>query len=359
MIRTRMSFKRLRCLTFASALLACLPMSLFAQQAVTGETAPPARWINVTGALGGEKWGFGGVTVLAAVPGGDAVIAGVSEGGLWISSDAGTTWTHLGNKDAVQIANRPYQIVFDPKQPKTFWESGSYGPGLFRTNDGGATFNRVGTIENIDGLGIDFSDEQRKTMVAGQHDQARCVMKSTDAGKTWQNIGDKLPAGTNISNDVIVFDAKNYLVNAAGWKRDGGNLLAFGIFRTDDGGKTFTKVSDAGPSGPPMIAADGAIYWETLWDKGLIKSVDGGKSWVNLDGAVKTNPIELPGGKLLAAAENQLFVSADGGKKWEKFGDPVPFKPSGLVFCPKSRAVFAWRSTDAREENAIVRWDLP
>jgi photosystem II stability/assembly factor-like uncharacterized protein len=323
------------------------------------ETQPATRWTSVANDLGGDKWGFGGVTIMAAVPGSDTVIAGVSECGLWATHDGGKTWTRLGAKDGMPIANHPYQIIFDPKNPRTFWESGNTGPGIFRTDDGGETFVRLGMIENVDGLGIDFTDAKRQTLVVGLHEQERSTEKSIDGGKTWQTIGDKLPAKTNISNDVLVVDASTYLVNAAGWKRDGAAVLAFGIYRTDDGGKSFAKVSDDGPSGPALVASDGAIYWETLWNKGLIKSTDNGKTWQPLAGPVMVNPIELPGGKLLAAVDSQLYVSADAGKSWQQMGDPIPFKPSGLAFSAQTRSLYAWRSTEAKEEFVIARWELP
>ena len=348
-------------ITFPIALLSVL-LSVTAAQLHAQTTEPattPARWENVTNDLGGEKWGFGGVTMMAAVPQSEIVIAGVSETGLWMSPDNGKTWSRFGAKDAMPIANRPYQIVFDPKNPRTFWESGNSGPGVFRTDDAGVSFRRLGKIENVDGIGIDFTDEQRKTIVVGIHDQPRSIQKSIDAGQTWINIGDHLPEKTNISNDVIVFDSKNFLANAAGWKREGAKLLAFGTFRTSDGGATFTKVSDAGPGGPALVASDGTIYWQTLWNSGLIKSTDQGRTWVSLPGPVKMNPIELPGGMLVAAVDSQLHSSSDGGKTWVKFGDPIPFQPSGLVFCAKTRSLYAWRSTDAKEELAIVKWEVP
>ena len=44
-------------------------------------------------------------------------------------------------------------------------------------------------------------------------------------------------------------------------------------------------------------------------------------------GPVKTTPVELPEGRLVAAFERQMFASSNGGASWEKLGEPVPIKP--------------------------------
>ncbi|MDB5175118.1 MAG: BNR/Asp-box repeat protein [Phycisphaerales bacterium] len=327
---------------------------------VQAQEKPAAgAWANVTNNVGGEKWGYAGVTTMAAVPGSGDIIAGVSEAGLWLSADGGKTWKKLGEKDAEQIRNRPYQIVFDPADPKIFWESGSYnGPGVFKTTDAGQTFVPLGKVTHVDGIGVDFTDPDRKTLLIGHHEQERSIEKSSDGGQTWLKIGDKLPEKTNFSSDVIVFDAKCYDVNAAGWKQDGGKQIPFAVFRTEDAGATWTKVSDSGPNGPACVSSDGAIYWQTLWGAGLVKSADHGKTWEKLPGPAKANPIEITGGKLVVPIEKQLYASSDGGKTWTQFGPELPFKPSGIVFSANSHALYAWRSTEGKEDGAIVRWEV-
>jgi photosystem II stability/assembly factor-like uncharacterized protein len=319
------------------------------------QTQPAAMWVNVTQNVGGPQWGFAGVTTMAAVPGSDRIIAGVSEAGLWASDDRGKTWKKLGEQDKQQIKNRPYQILFDPADVNSFWESGNYqGPGIFKTTDGGKTFAPLGNLTHIDGIGVDFTDPQRKTIVVGHHEKPRSVEKSSDGGATWQPIGQKLPENTNFSSDAIVFDANTYIVNAAGWAQN----AAFGIFRTEDAGATWAKVSDAGPSGVACVAADGTIYWQTLWAKGLIKSSDKGKTWEPMEGPIKDNPIALPGGRIVAPVDQQLYVSVDGGKSWKKIGAALPFKPSGICFSQKSNTIYAWRSTETKEDNVIVKWEM-
>jgi photosystem II stability/assembly factor-like uncharacterized protein len=338
----------------------CAGLAVYSSVPARAEEKPAGSWNNATGNVGGEKWGYAGVTTMVAVPGSDEVIAGVSESGLWQIADGGKTWRKLGDKDAVPVQNRPYQILFDPKDPKVFWTSGSYKPpGVFKTIDGGLTFQPLGNTQHVDGIGIDFTDPDRKTLAIAHHEQDRTVEKSTDSGKTWQNIGAKLPEHINFSSDVVVFDAKTFIVNAAGWKQDSGMPLPFGIYRTEDAGASWTKVSDAGPSGPACVASDGGLYWQTLWAAGLIKSMDKGKTWEKLPGPITTNPIEIIGGKLVAPVDKQLYASADAGKTWAKLGPELPFKPSGIVYSAKGHAIYAWRSTEAKEDNVIARWEMP
>ena len=288
-----------------------------------------------------------------AVPGSPRIIAGVSERGLWFSDDSGKTWKKLGEADAVQITHRPYQILFDPADPQTFWVSGNYkGPGLFKTTDGGKAFAPVGTIAHLDGLAIDFTDPQRKTIVVGHHEQPRSVEKSMDGGQTWQKIGEKIPENTNFTSDVIVLDANTFITNAAGWQQG----AAFGIFRTEDGGASWTKVSDAGPAGPACVVGD-VIYWQALWAKGLVRGTEKGKTWQSIEGPVKDNPMAFPDGGLIAPVDKQLYESRDAGKTWQKLGPEMPFKPSGICYNAKTRSIYAWRSTETREDNVIAKWE--
>jgi photosystem II stability/assembly factor-like uncharacterized protein len=307
-------------------------------------------WANVTAGVGGETWGYAGVCLLAAAPDRDEVIAGVSEAGLWSSADGGVTWKKLPG--SAGIRHRTHQVVFDPKDARRYWAAGNYGPGIWRTDDAGATFKRLGKLEHVDGIGIDFSDPARRTMLAGLHEQVRSLHLSKDGGETWEKIGERLPEDSNHSTDPMILDSKTFLVNTAGWAKG----KAHGIFRSTDAGATWTKVSGLGPAARGLAAGD-AVYWQTVWGGGLAKSADRGATWTKLAGPVKTAVVELPGGRLAGLAERQIHVSSDGGARWEKLGPELPVKMQGVVYNAKRGAFFAWRMSDKKAADTVFRLD--
>jgi len=314
-----------------------------------------AEWTNVTHDVGGDKWGYAGVCLLAAVPDSTAVIAGVSEAGLWRTDDLGKSWHQLAPDNPEPIRNRPHQIAFDPADPQRFWISGCYGASPFTTADGGKTFQRLGHLTHMDGIGIDFTDLQRKTLVVGLHEQARSVHKSIDTGMTWQKVGDGLPEDSNHSTDPIVIDAKTFVINTAGWAQK----KSWGIYRTEDGGATWTKVSDLGCSSRALVASDGTIYWGICYGNGLVKSADRGRTWQKVLGPARFGPIQIGPGKIAALGGQQIYVSTDAGQTWDKLADPLPFKPSGITYNAQSKSIYAWRSTEKKVPDAILRWNLP
>lgn len=329
----------------STLLLACLP----AAQGVP--PAPPgAGWTNVTAGVGGETWGYAGVTLMAAVPDRDEIIAGVSEAGLWSSLDGGATWKKLGG---AEIRHRPHQILFDPKDPRIFWVSGNYGPGLFRTTDGGVTFKRLGKLEHVDGVAVDFTDPARKTLLAGLHEQSCSLQLSRDGGETWEKIGDRLPPDSNHSTDPLVFDAKTFVINTAGWKKGASS----GIYRSVDAGTTWSKVFDGGPGGRALTTSDGTVYWKGVWGGNVIRSADQGATWSKVPGPVKSSLIELPGGMLAGLSDGQLHLSKDGGATWTKRGEPAPLKAQGVVYSAKRGAFYVWKMTDKKSAESVYRLD--
>jgi photosystem II stability/assembly factor-like uncharacterized protein len=316
-----------------------------------------AEWIDVTANLAGMKSECGNLCLLSVVPGQDKIIAGIAKRGLWQTTDGGTTWTQMGQgAGSDTIVNRPSEILYDPKDTKTFWESGIYNSsGVYRTDDGGQTFKHLGSARHNDYVSVNFADPQRRMLLAGGHEQSRMIWKSLDGGTTWTNIGVNLPEGTKFTTHPMFIGANTYIVNCSGWGKGTG-----GVFRTTDGGASWTQVSTNEAKEVPLRASDGSLYWLLMADRGLIRSTDDGKTWTQVcgGGVLKASRlIELPEGKLVATAGKSIKISSDHGATWTAILSPTPAQPAGIVYAPARQSfyIWYWDCKDIVATNAIWR----
>jgi photosystem II stability/assembly factor-like uncharacterized protein len=304
-----------------------------------GQT-PPAQWTNVTANLAGMASECGNTPYLTSHPAHDMLITSVAKQGLWASTDGGVSWKQLwATAGMQQITNRGSSIVFDPMHPDTYWESGIYnGNGVYRTTDNGVTFTPLGDAHHIDSVSVDLSDPQRQVLLAGGHEQKQTVYRSEDGGATWTNVGKNLPTGSNFCTNTLVLDKLTHLVGCSGY---GGGTD--GVFRTTDGGKTWAPTTTAPAAALPLRASDGTIYWSLIYDRGLIKSTDQGKTWTQpiANGVLKTgHPIELPDGRIVAQSSKTLMISTDQGQTFKPVGEMLPFNPNSITYSPYRNAFF-------------------
>ena len=324
--------------------------------------AAKGRWVDVTGNLEGMTSVCGTTTYVTVRPDRDAVIAGVGGQGLWTAENGAAEWTALGQGGgSAKITNRPTAIVFDPADPRRFWESGIYeGLGAFETKDGGTTFNGL-DVQHSDQVSIDFSDVNRSTLLSGTHEQPD-VKKSTNGGKNWASTSAGLPPGVGSASYPLVLDANTYVLGTKA--ADGA-----GVFRTTDAGATWTKVHDGGVSGPPLIAkSDGKIYW-LLSTGALISSGDGGATWTDAGtfataGGNAGYLLELSDGRLATLGTTNIVTSKDHGASWRTVGATLPFAPAGIAYSPFRQTFYIWRSdcdgavaNSPVQANSIMRLD--
>jgi photosystem II stability/assembly factor-like uncharacterized protein len=326
---------------------------------MTGPVATPlhaqAAWENVSGNLAHKLSECGTLTYLSAVPGSDSIIAGVALRGMWANTE-GATWSQLGTAPgSTRIANRASWITYDPNDPKIFWQSGIYGEvGVYRTTDGGQTFQRLGNVRHNDYVSVDFLDPERRTLLAGGHEQGQLVHLSTDGGKTWTNIGQRLPPGYGASTHPFVTNAGTFLVNAQGPSGGGG-----AIFRSRDSGMTWEQVSTHGPMAPPLVTSAGIIYWAA--NGYLVRSIDSGQTWTAVGRDLRPiRPVELPDQRIVAVGNDNLLISADRGATWSALGPRLPNRPDGLIYSPARQAFFIWRG-DCRDQvpaDAVMKLEF-
>jgi photosystem II stability/assembly factor-like uncharacterized protein len=288
------------------------------------ESSAPA-WENATGDLLSLAADGGELGVLSAQPGSRRIIAGVATRGLFATDDAGKTWFALGTgPGSATINNGPMAIVYDPDHAGTFWEVGIYGDGVFMTVDDGRTFKRLGDVAHNDLVSVDFTDPARRTLLAGPHETKRRLWLSRDAGGTWKDIGDSLPEDSSFSTLPLVLDTDTFLVGSCGTSD------SCGVFRSVDGGQSWTVASSEGPVGRPLRTSDGTIYWALAGNRGLITSADEGRSWTrNPKGPVpfffSGGPSELPDGRVVTLGGDHLLITSDQGRTWKPIGRKMPY----------------------------------
>jgi len=180
--------------------------------------------------------------------------------GIYKSTDAGKTWEHLGLRDGYQIPS----VIVDPSNPDRLFVAvlgHPYGPnterGVFRSTDGGRTFERVlYKDENTGAMQVTFKPGDPNTLYADLwaarqapwevggsfHGPGSGLFKSTDGGNTWKQLTGGLPTFAEglgrIGFGIAPSDpSRMYALVDAG-------PGSGGLYRSDDGGDTWRKVNN-------------------------------------------------------------------------------------------------------------------
>src|SRR5438105_4608295 len=246
------------------------------------------------------------------------LFVGAASGGVWKSTDGGTTFKPVFDEQPVQSIGA---IALDPSNPKNVWvgsgeswtrNSVSIGDGVYKSTDAGETWTHVGlpNSERISRIIVDpRSADTVYACVPGplwSDSPERGLYKTTDGGKTWQQVfkGANLSTGcTDLAidptNPDIMFAAM-WDFRRKGWEyRSGGDSptapSASGLFRSTDGGNTWTEITPEANKGFPKkpygrltvaIAPSNAKRVYTFVespDSALFVSDDGGATWDKRD----------------------------------------------------------------------------
>ncbi len=316
----RPSFARIAPTALAAAV--ALSFSTAALAADTAPSAEPRIDSGVVSGLGirniGSATMSGRVSSIAAVrrkDGALTIYVGAASGGVWKSTDGGTTFRPKFDKQPVQSIGA---IALDPKNPDNVWvgtgeawtrNSVSIGDGVYRSTDGGESWKNVGlpNSERIVKIAVDpRNGETALVCVTGKlwsDSNDRGVYRTADGGKTWTQVLKGGNASTGCGS--MSLDAKNPDVVYAslwdfrrkGWTfRSGGEgpdaPSGSGLYRSADGGKTWSEVTGGGLPGKPygriavaVAPSDSKVVYAFVEGvkSALFRSGDGGKSWERRD----------------------------------------------------------------------------
>src|SRR4051812_40513961 len=262
----------MRILPFTLATLALASVSYAQQAPYSSATISGLNARNI-----GSAAMSGRISALAVnrEPNGKLLIfVGAASGGVWKSEANGTTFRPVFDEQPVQSIGA---IAVDPKNSKNVWvgtgeswtrNSVSIGNGMYRSTNGGETWTYVGLPNSERIAKIVVSPENSDTVyaaVAGalwSDSPDRGLYKTTDGGKTWNQI----LKGANLSTgcSTVALDPSNSNVLLAGmwdfrrkgWTfRSGGDgpeaPSGSGLFRSSDGGATWSEVTPENSKGFP------------------------------------------------------------------------------------------------------------
>jgi photosystem II stability/assembly factor-like uncharacterized protein len=269
--------------------------------------------------------------------------------GVYKSTDAGKSWTHLQNlRDAQQIT----AILIDPKDANRVFvaaEGHPYGPnaerGVFRSTDGGQTFQKVlYKDENTGAADLAFDPTNPQTIYAvlwaarvapweirsGESfiSAGSGLFKSTDGGSNWRPLTKGLPTADDGLGRVGIAVSRsepNRIYATVEAKKNGG------VYRSDDAGESWKQVNSdrrIGGRGPGAmgiaVAPDNpdVIYVAntTTW-----KSSDGGKTFLGFKGAPGGDDyqriwISTENPQIIALSSDQgAVISVNGGATWSSW----------------------------------------
>ena len=299
-------------------------------------------------------------------------IASSQGDGVYRSTDAGGSWTHIGFRDVRQIG----EIRIHPQDADVMWvaaQGNAYQPadntGIYKTTDGGQTWRHVLVPENestgaVD-LALDYSnprvlyaalwDNQRSAWELRSGGEGSGIWRSTDGGESWEELTDGLPDGMG-KIGVAASPAKPgrvwAIVEAEG--DDGG------LYRSDDGGDSWQQVNKQ-----RVLRARSWYYMHVFADPNdadtvyvlnapFMKSIDGGRSFT---------PVPVPHGDnhylwinpdnsnwMINANDGGANISFDGAQSWSRQDN----QPTAQFYRVMTDNSFEYKIYGGQQDNTSV-----
>jgi photosystem II stability/assembly factor-like uncharacterized protein len=326
---------------------------------------------------------IGAIAVAASDP--NVVYVGSGEGlhrpdlsvgdGIYKSTDAGKTWTHLGLRDGQQIP----QLAVDPRDPNKVFAAVAghpYGPnkerGVYSSTDGGQNFTKVlptSDDENIGASDVLINPSNPEIVYAtlwearegpwengAWNGSGGGIFKSTDGGQTFTQLTGGLPKDIIQAHIAIAESNPHRLIASVASKPN-----SVGLYRSDDAGATWAQITtDPRPAGrigggdlsvprfnpkdADMVIVTSTVTW---------KSTDGGKTWTGFRGA--------PGGDdyqnlwinpnnpqtMIIVSDQGAIVTVNGGETWSSWYN----QPTAQMYHANADNAFPYRICSGQQES--------
>jgi len=307
---------------------------------------------------------------------------GVGSGGVWKTENAGTTWTPIfDDQESYSIGC----LAIDSQNPAHIWVGSgenvggrhvAYGDGVYFSADGGKKWKNVGLKDSqLISKIIIHPENSNVVWVAAQgplwnKGGDRGVYKTTDGGAHWKQVlGDTAWMG---ATDLMIDPRNPQVLYAATWERHRtvaaymGGGPGTGIYRSDDGGENWTKLTQGlpdsnlgkiglaiSPQHPDVVYA--AIE-EDLTKGGVYRSNNRGEAWVKMSDAVSggTGPHYY---QELYASPHQfdklylmnvrVLTSDDGGKTFVQLKEEKKHSDNHALVFKKDDPNYLMLGTDA------------
>ena len=286
-------------------------------------------------------------------------LMGATGGGVWETTNYGASWKnisdgyfHTGSIGSIDISDSNSEIIYVGTGSDGIRSNVIIGRGIYKSVDGGSTWNRVGLEDAGQLASVVIHPTNPDVVYVGAMGSPfgpgsqRGVYRTLDGGDTWEQVL-FVSEKTGVV-DIELNPADPEIVYAAAWRAErkpwtiiSGDEKESGIFRSTDGGTSWSRVAAGLPEGLvgkidfAVSAADASRVYalvETEPDKeGLYRSNDSGQSWAlvsNRSGLMNrpfyyTNVDADPSDANVVYVSNEGFYkSVDGGESFERVSTP-------------------------------------